>query len=114
MSVVVKRSLAFKDLAEIWSFIADDSEANADQFLATLDDKLKVLATQPRMGRLRDELIPELRSFPYGRYVVLPIVGQFAQQGRLFPGQAVMLIEPPKCRVFLTRFRVNQHDIAMI
>ena len=70
MSVVVKRSLAFQDLAEIWSFIADDSEANADQFLATLDDKLKVLATQPRMGRLRDELIPELRSFPYGRYVV--------------------------------------------
>lgn len=60
MSVVVKRSLAFQDLAEIWSFIADDSEANADQFLATLDDKLKVLATQPRMGRLRDELIPEL------------------------------------------------------
>ena len=62
MSVVVKRSLAFKDLAEIWSFIADDSEANADQFLATLDDKLKVLATQPRMGRLRDELIPELNG----------------------------------------------------
>ncbi len=70
MPVVVKRALAFKDLAEIWSFIADDSEANADRFLVALEDKLKLLATQPRMGRQRDELIPGLRSFPYGRYVV--------------------------------------------
>jgi len=48
---VQKRPLAFIDLAEIWSFIADDSEAQADRFLALLEAKLKLLATQPRRGR---------------------------------------------------------------
>ena len=67
---VYKRPLAFADLAEIWSFIADDSEAQADRFLELVEAKLNLLATQPRMGRLRDDLIPELRSFPIGRYIV--------------------------------------------
>jgi toxin ParE1/3/4 len=70
MAVVTKRPIALADLAEIWSFIADDSEINADRFLSKLERKLQLLATQPRMGRLREELMPGLRSCPYGRYVV--------------------------------------------
>ena len=69
MSRVLKRPLAHCDLAEIWSFIADDSEAAADRFLAVLQRKFRLLATQPQMGRLRPELMLELRSFPVGRYV---------------------------------------------
>ncbi|WP_292457413.1 type II toxin-antitoxin system RelE/ParE family toxin [Methylibium sp.] len=36
-----------------------------------------MLATQPLMGRARDELSPGLRSFPFGRYVIVyePIDG---------------------------------------
>ena len=30
----------------------------------------RVLATQPMMGRARDELAPRVRSVPFGRYVV--------------------------------------------
>lgn len=70
MGKVTKRPLALADLAEIWSFIADDSEANADRFLVKLETRLKLLATQPRMGRERSELRAEMRSFPYARYVV--------------------------------------------
>ena len=70
MSAVTKRPLALADLAEIWSFIADDSEANADRFLSRLEAKLQLLATQAHMGRLRAELMPGLRSFPYARYMV--------------------------------------------
>ncbi len=70
MAQVHRRALAFSDLAEIWSFIADDSVADANRFLATLDAKLARLATQPLMGRQRDELMPALRSFPFRRYVV--------------------------------------------
>ena len=70
MARIYKRPLAFSDLAEIWSFIADDSEAAADRFLDALEDKLQLLATQPRMGRMRDELLSGLLSFPVGRYVV--------------------------------------------
>ena len=67
---VLKRPLARVDLAEIWSYIADDSEAAADRFLDALEVKFALLATQPRMGRQRDELLAELRSFPAGRYVI--------------------------------------------
>jgi toxin ParE1/3/4 len=67
---VLKRPLAYADLAEIWSFIADDSEDAADRFFAVLEQKFGMLATQPLMGRLRTELVTDLRSFPVGRYVV--------------------------------------------
>jgi toxin ParE1/3/4 len=70
MARVLKRPFAHADLAEIWSFIADESEAAADRFLGVLEQKFRLLATQPQMGRLRPELMPEVRSFPVGRYVV--------------------------------------------
>lgn len=57
---------------EIWDYIADDSEANADRFISTVDAKFVSLAAQPHMGRARPELPREnLRSFPVGRYVIL-------------------------------------------
>ena len=67
---MTKRPLALADLAEIWSFIADDSESNAGRFLSKLETNLKRLATQPLAGRSRHELMSALRSFPYARYVV--------------------------------------------
>ncbi|WP_326538038.1 type II toxin-antitoxin system RelE/ParE family toxin [Pseudorhodoferax sp.] len=70
MPQVRKRPLAFADLADIWAFIADDSEQQADLFLDSMEDKLVLLATQPHMGRERPELAPGLRSFPVKRYVV--------------------------------------------
>lgn len=70
MPQVRKRPMAFADLADIWSFIADDSEQQADLFIDLLDSKLALLATQPEMGRERPELAPRLRSFPIRRYVV--------------------------------------------
>ncbi len=35
-----------------------------------IDEQFRVLATQPSMGRARDELAPDVRSFPFGRYVI--------------------------------------------
>ncbi|MEO8631634.1 MAG: type II toxin-antitoxin system RelE/ParE family toxin, partial [Betaproteobacteria bacterium] len=61
---------ALDDLSEIWIFIADDSVAQADSFIDSIDAQLRTLATQPLMGRARDELAPNLRSMPIGRYVI--------------------------------------------
>lgn len=73
MSRVFKRPQALRDLAEIWSYIADDSETQADRFLEGLDKSLALWATQPSMGRRRDELVAGLRSLPHGRYVVFAL-----------------------------------------
>lgn len=42
----------------------------ADRWVDRLDDKLVLWATQPMMGRSRDELAPGVRSLAFGRYVV--------------------------------------------
>ena len=70
MPLIVKLPRAKTDLVEIWDYIADDSEARADAFIETVDQKFQALAARPNMGRLRDELAEDLRSFPVGRYVI--------------------------------------------
>ena len=70
MSVVLRRPRARDDLAEIWDYIADDSIKQADAFIDRIDSAFHLLAGQPMMGRERDELVPGLRSFPIGRYVI--------------------------------------------
>lgn len=58
------------DILEMWDYIAEDSMVDADRWVDRLDDKLSLWATQPMMGRDRNELVSDLRSLPLGRYVV--------------------------------------------
>lgn len=67
---VVYRPLARGDISDIWDFIAEDSVLQADSWVDSLDEKLQLLATQPLMGRVREELFENLRSHPFGRYVI--------------------------------------------
>ena len=70
MSRVTRRPQAEADILEIWDFIAEDSVAEADLWVDRLDAKFELWATQPMMGRPRDELAQGLRSLTFGRYVV--------------------------------------------
>lgn len=70
MARIVRRPLAGTDIVEIWDFIAEDSITQADAWVDRLDSKLRLLATQPLMGRSRNELAPGIRSQPFGRYVI--------------------------------------------
>jgi toxin ParE1/3/4 len=70
MPRVIRRPLAASDVFDIWDRIAEESLSSADRWVDRLDEALALLATQPMMGRTRDELIRGLRSFPFGRYVV--------------------------------------------
>ena len=75
--VVRRRPLAAEDIVEVWDHIADDNLSAADRWVDQLDEQFRLLATQPLMGRARDELSPGLRSFPFGRYMIFyqPIEG---------------------------------------
>jgi toxin ParE1/3/4 len=70
MTRVTRRPEAENDILEIWDFIADDSLSEADRWLDRLDERLLLWATQPMIGTSREELAPDLRSMPFGRYVV--------------------------------------------
>ena len=70
MARVTRRPEAEADILEIWLYIADDSVLEADRWVDRLDESLALWATQPNMGRARDDLSPRIRSLPFGRYVV--------------------------------------------
>ncbi|WGV28793.1 type II toxin-antitoxin system RelE/ParE family toxin [Halotia branconii] len=50
--------------------MANDSFEKADQFLQKIDSQLKMLASNPGMGKKRDSLASNLRSFPVGNYLI--------------------------------------------
>jgi toxin ParE1/3/4 len=70
MARVARRPLAAADILDIWDHIAEDSIEQADRWVDKLDEKFELIATQPLMGRAREELAAGLRGFPFGRYVI--------------------------------------------
>jgi toxin ParE1/3/4 len=70
MAIVTRRPQAELDILEIWAYIAGDSVTEADKWVDRLDKLLGTWATQPMMGLERPELAPNLRSLPFGRYIV--------------------------------------------
>ncbi|MEY4809515.1 type II toxin-antitoxin system RelE/ParE family toxin [Vulcanococcus limneticus] len=70
MAVIVLQPRAKADLSDIWQFMAEDSDDQADAFIDLIDQKFQLLAQQSGLGRRREELAEGLRSFPVGRYVI--------------------------------------------
>ncbi|MCU0938344.1 MAG: type II toxin-antitoxin system RelE/ParE family toxin [Burkholderiaceae bacterium] len=60
MASVSRRPLAALDILDIWDHIADDNMMAADRWVDELDKAFGTLATQPKMGRARPELAPDL------------------------------------------------------
>ena len=58
------------DLIEIWGFIDDDNETEADTFLDKIEHVLMMLRDNPMAGRARPELGRDVRSFPVGNYIM--------------------------------------------
>jgi toxin ParE1/3/4 len=61
------------DLDDIWYYVATESgnPDRADRFVASLTERFYLLASNPFIGRSRDDLRPGLRTFPVGQYVVV-------------------------------------------
>jgi len=62
--------LARDDLNDIWEFIAQDNSLAASRFIDLIEQKCYLLADNPKIGRQRNELASELRSFPVKSYVI--------------------------------------------
>ena len=71
MSTVFRSPQAELDLIEIWLYIAADNPNAADELLDEVDRKCTMLADSPKIGRHRQELGSELRSFPVGNYLIV-------------------------------------------
>jgi toxin ParE1/3/4 len=69
--VVSPRALA--DLQAIWDYVAieQDRPDAANNQLLRFHDKFALLASQPLMGELREDLRPRLRIFVADSYIIL-------------------------------------------
>jgi toxin ParE1/3/4 len=68
---------AQKDLKAIKDYIAAQNLPAARRFVDEVFQKCQTLAQFPEMGRLWDDLVPPLRSFPVERYLIFyrPVTG---------------------------------------
>jgi len=67
---VSQTPLAAQDVREIVDYLLEHSEPAADRFTAELDAACQLLTSQPRMGRDRSDLAPDVRSVVVGKYIV--------------------------------------------
>jgi toxin ParE1/3/4 len=58
------------DILEIAAYIAQDDVEAAYRFIDRIDAQCWMLAQSPYIGRNREELMPGLRSFPVGNYLI--------------------------------------------
>ena len=78
MPIVLFTPLASEDLQQIWLYVAREADEEiADRFVARIDEKCRLIATAPEGFRLRPEFLPDLRSFPFKKYIIfyVPIDG---------------------------------------
>lgn len=73
MSRYIVSPQALVDLQSIWDYVGieqNSPDAASDQLLR-FREKFELLAAQPLMGELREDLRPELRIFSADSYIIL-------------------------------------------
>ena len=78
MNRVVLSPQALDDLRAIWDYIGKEQNnpRAADDQLARFHKKFVLLAGQPLMGQLREDLRPGLRIFAADNYIILYYPGE--------------------------------------
>lgn len=79
MATTIYLPEAIEDLHSIWQYIYEQAQSAvpADRVISMIADTAETYACRPDLGILRPELVPEVRCFPVGRYVVfyVPVEG---------------------------------------
>jgi len=79
--------LAQADLAEIKQYIASDKPLAAARLIRSIRNRIQeTIATFPEAGQTCDELLPGLRRFPIGNYVIFYRVTDRVEIARVLHG----------------------------
>jgi toxin ParE1/3/4 len=79
---------AIKDIEEIADYLAKQASLESSEvFLEKLNRKFQKITQFPNLGRLRNEILPGLRSSPVDTYVILYMpIGQDVEILRVVSG----------------------------
>ncbi len=61
---------AARDLDEIWTYLNEDNSQYAENLIKEFLQKFEMLAKNPNLGKLRSEILVNLRSFPFKKYII--------------------------------------------
>lgn len=61
---------ARSDLEEIWQYIAENNPQAANTIISQLKSKFELIADQPNIGRERQEIMLDLKSFPHKKFII--------------------------------------------
>lgn len=61
---------AIADMEEIGAHIQEENPIAAQQFILKIENTCELIASRPFIGRTRDDLLLDMRSFPVGNYVI--------------------------------------------
>lgn len=79
---------AQQDLLELWVGIAEHNTRAADETVGRMQQVAKLLCTQPEMGVLRPDLLPNIRCFPVGNHlIVYHLAGDVLAIDRILDGR---------------------------
>jgi toxin ParE1/3/4 len=70
--------LAENDLRETWLYISENSKEFADKTIDSILQKCELIALNPQMGKLKHDLIVDLRSFPYKHFNIYYFQTEFS------------------------------------
>ena len=59
---------AANDLRETWLYISDDNREYADKTVDEIMAKCEFIALSPKIGKLRSDLVSNLRLFPFKHF----------------------------------------------
>jgi toxin ParE1/3/4 len=55
---------------EVLAYIAQENPQAAIETIDALEEKAQLLTDNPQLGRARPDLLENIRSFPYGNYII--------------------------------------------
>lgn len=61
---------AYADMDEVLAYIAQENPQAAIETIDALEEKAQLLTDNPELGRARPDLLENIRSFPYGNYII--------------------------------------------
>ncbi|MBA3896791.1 MAG: type II toxin-antitoxin system RelE/ParE family toxin [Sphingomonadaceae bacterium] len=68
---IVRSGDATEDLTALWAYVAKRDAAAANRLLDRIETRIRRLAEYPGIARACGDILPGLRGFSVGRYLVL-------------------------------------------
>jgi toxin ParE1/3/4 len=81
------------DLLEIYTMIGLEQPAAAERYFDRIENKVRLLATQPRMGVRRPDIHPSMRMLVEAPYLILYRTDPDTNDGHVYRAEIIRIVD---------------------